>query len=144
MFCCYSFWFFLQTSASCKRYIRESKRTRDLYTSYFTHVDSSYEGRTLTAVCLPVFRKIFLNVSFLVTSTVRAFTTYVRPGLEYCSVVWNPMLKKDIEILGKVQRRFTKRIPWLKYLTYCQRLGRLKLDTGGLELRRVRSDLIFT
>jgi len=28
-------------------------------------------------------------------SLVRAFTTYVRPRLEYCSVVWNPVLKKD-------------------------------------------------
>ena len=52
------------------------------------------------------------------------------------------MLKKDIETLEKVQRRFTKRIPGLKDLTYCQRLARLKLDS--LELRRVRLDLIFT
>ena len=52
------------------------------------------------------------------------------------------MLKKDIETLEKVQRRFTKRIPGLKNLTYCQRLTRLKLDS--LELRRVRLDLMFT
>lgn len=77
-----------------------------------------------------------------VDSLVRAFTTYVRPGLEYSSIVWNPMLKKDIEMLEKVQKRFTKRIPGLKCLTYCQRLARLKLDS--LELRRVRADLIFT
>jgi len=76
------------------------------------------------------------------TSLIRAFTTYVRPILEYCTVAWNPTLKKDIEILEKVQRRFTKRIPGLKDLTYCQRLARLKLDS--LELRRVRLDLMFT
>ena len=52
------------------------------------------------------------------------------------------MLKKDIETLEKVQRRFTKRIPGLKDLTYCQRLTRLKLDS--LELRRVLLDLIFS
>ena len=51
------------------------------------------------------------------------------------------MLKKDIETLEKVQRRFTTRIPGLKDLTYCQRLARLKLDS--LELRRVRLDLMF-
>ena len=51
------------------------------------------------------------------------------------------MLKKDIETLEKVQSRFTKRIPGLKDLTYCQRLTRLKLDS--LKLRRVRLDLIF-
>ena len=76
------------------------------------------------------------------TSLIRAFTTYVRPVLEYCTVAWNPMLKKDIETLEKVQRRFTKRIPGLKDLTYCQRLARLKLDS--LELRRARLDLMFT
>ena len=48
------------------------------------------------------------------------------------------MLKKDIETLEKIQRRFTKRIPGLKDLTYCQRLPRSKLDS--LELL----DLLFT
>ena len=76
------------------------------------------------------------------TSLVRAFRTYVRPILQYCTVAWNPMLKKDIETLEKVQRRFTKHIPGLKDVTYCQRLARLKLDS--LELRRVRLDLMFT
>ena len=76
-----------------------------------------------------------------IDSLVRAFTTYVRPGLEYCSVVWNPIFKKDTKILEKVQRCFTKRIPGLKYLTYCQRLARLKLHNFK---SRVRSDFIFT
>ena len=75
-------------------------------------------------------------------SLVRAFTTYVRPRLEYCSVVWNPVLKKDIENLEKVQRRFTKRLPGLQHLTYCQRLARLQLES--LELRGLRLDLVFT
>jgi len=48
------------------------------------------------------------------TSLVRGFTTYVRPILEYCTVAWNPMLKKDIETLEKAQKLFTKRIPGLK------------------------------
>ena len=77
-----------------------------------------------------------------VNSLVRAFTTYVRPRLEYCSVAWNPALKKDIESLEKVQRRFTKRLPGLQHLTYCQRLSRLQLES--LELRRLRFDLVFT
>ena len=94
------------------------------------------KGHRLTNLILRCF------LSRDIDSLVRAFTTYVRPGLEYCSVAWNPMLKKDIETLEKVQRRFTKRIPGLKDLTYCQRLAKLKLDS--LELRRVRLDLIFT
>ena len=80
-----------------------------------------------------------------ISSLVRAFTTYVRLRLEYCSVVWNPVLKKDIENLEKVQRnlrKFTKRLPGLQQLTYCQRLARLQLES--LELRRLRYDLLFT
>ena len=67
---------------------------------------------------------------------------YVRPRLDYCSVVWNPVLKKDIKNLAKVQRKFTKRLPGLKQLPYCQRLVRLQLES--LELRRLRFDLLFT
>ena len=49
------------------------------------------------------------------------------------------MLKKDIEILEKVQRRSTNRIPGLEDFTYCQKLARLKLNS--LELRRARLEL---
>jgi len=41
---------------------------------------------------------------------VRAFTVYVRPVVEYCSVVWSPSLKQDSDLIEKVQHRFTKRL----------------------------------
>jgi len=71
----------------------------------------------------------------------RAFVTYVRPLLEYNSVIWSPSLKRDIALIEQVQRRFTKRLPGLKTHPYEVRLKLLKLDT--LELRRTRSDLIW-
>jgi hypothetical protein len=40
----------------------------------------------------------------------KAFTVYVLPLVEYCSPVWAPTYKKDIEIIERVQRRFTKRL----------------------------------
>ena len=39
----------------------------------------------------------------------RAYTTYVRPILEYCSQVWSPSLLKDINALERVQRYFTEK-----------------------------------
>lgn len=52
----------------------------------------------------------------------KAFTTYVLPILEYNSVVWSPTLKKHIDSLENVQRRFTKRIPSISHLPYLERL----------------------
>jgi len=80
-------------------------------------------------------------VSKDITTLTRAFIVYVRPLLEYCTVVWSPSLVRDIELIEKVQRRFTKRLPGLQNLTYHQRLASLNLES--LELRRLRNDLIF-
>jgi len=77
-----------------------------------------------------------------VSSLLSAFTTYARPILEYCCVVWNSLLVKDNNALEAVQRRFTQRIPGMKNLTYYQRLRALGIKS--LELRRLRADLLFT
>ena len=70
----------------------------------------------------------------------RAFIVYVRPIVEYCSVVWSSSLKKDTELIEKVQCRFTKRLPGLKHMSYNERLHYLRLSS--LELWRLHLDLI--
>jgi len=70
---------------------------------------------------------------------IRAFITYVRPLVEYCTPVWYPHSAKDIRLIESVQRRFTKRIPALEDLSYADRLKLMSLDS--LELRRLRFDL---
>jgi len=72
---------------------------------------------------------------------IRAFCTFVRPTLEYCSVVWSPGFKKDISRIEAVQRRFTKRLAGLRNMPYCDRLNYLNLDS--LTNRRVKSDLLM-
>ena len=69
----------------------------------------------------------------------KVYTSLVRPHLEYANVIWNPYLKKDKDVLEKVQRRATKMFS-LKNKSYAQRLKNLKLMT--LEERRTRGDLI--
>jgi hypothetical protein len=73
---------------------------------------------------------------------VNMFKVYVRPILEYASVVWSPYLKQDINRVESVQRRFTKRIPGLSGLSYRDRLKALSLQS--LYVRRIIADLSFT
>lgn len=71
----------------------------------------------------------------------RVYIMYIRPILEYCSVIWNPTLKKHIDQIEDVQRRFTKRIPSISNLSYLERLARFNLEP--LELRRLHFDLFY-
>jgi len=75
------------------------------------------------------------NTNFLV----RAYLVYVRPLLEYNSVIWSPHLKQDIDAIERVQRLFTKRLRGFGNYTYSERLHLLKLPS--IELRRLHIDL---
>jgi len=70
-----------------------------------------------------------------------AYKVYIRPILEYCTQVWNPYLQKDIILLERVQRYFTRRIQGMNCFKYEERLRLLKLDR--LELRRLKFDLVM-
>ena len=74
---------------------------------------------------------------------IRAFKCYVRPILEYCSVVWNPWLLQDINLLERVQRNFTRKVCILcrlPILSYEDRL--LLFGLERLELRRLHADIV--
>ena len=71
----------------------------------------------------------------------RAFCTFVRPLLEFSSVIWCPYFKNEINKIESVQRSFTKSIFNLRSSTYNERLVNLKLDS--LQCRRLKTDLIL-
>ena len=58
-----------------------------------------------------------------------AFCAFVRPTLEYCSVIWSPMFQNQIDKIERVQRQFTKRLTGLHKLSYKNRLGQLGLES---------------
>jgi len=66
---------------------------------------------------------------------------YVRPIVEYNSIIWPPSTARDIDAVESVQRRFTKRLPTLKNLSYRERLKCLNIFS--LELRRLHTDLFW-
>ena len=74
----------------------------------------------------------------------KSYLTYVRPILEYASVIWNPYLIKDIDAIEAVQRYYTRRILRrcnLPFSSYSDRLHMLNLHS--LEYRRLETDLIM-
>ena len=118
----------------------------DLITDLGVEVDSdlSYHAHIVSIVGKATQRVGILFRGFVtrdLTFMRKAFITYIRPLLEYNSVVWNPHKKDYISLIENVQRRFTKRIPSLHLLSYSERLAMLNLEP--LELRRLRFDLVM-
>jgi hypothetical protein len=71
----------------------------------------------------------------------KAYVTFIRPILEYSSIIWSPTEIYLIDLLEQVQRHFTRNIPALSELSYSDRLSALNLSL--LELRRLHFDLIY-
>jgi len=68
------------------------------------------------------------------------YKAIVRPVVEYCSVITNPVFKRDEDRLEKVQRRATKLVSGMADLPYEDRLRQLKLQS--LKHRRRRTDVL--
>ena len=68
------------------------------------------------------------------------YKTLIRPHLDYCSQVWRPYLRKDVLLVERVQKRFTKMIDGCTKLKYENRLNKLKLTS--MEDRHRRADML--
>ena len=101
---------------------------------FTTHIHSlSKRARQRSALIYRSF--LSRNLSNLIL----AYTTYVRPLLEYASPAWSPFQISLIDSFEKVQRSSTKRLPGMANLTYAQRLSITQLQS--LEHRRLICDL---
>lgn len=84
-----------------------------------------------------IFRTISYKTPHVLT---RLYKSLVRPHVEYCTAAWSPYYVKDRDLIERVQRRFTRKVPGLAKLDYVDRLKRLGL--WSLEARRTRADLL--
>jgi len=70
------------------------------------------------------------NFKYLKTSSfILLYKNMVRSRLDYCSSVWSPHRKGDMEDIEKVQEKATKLIPELKRMNYIDRLKKCQLTT---------------
>ena len=83
---------------------------------------------------MPAIAQIVANLTYMsfvyITLTIKCFRsrdpslltraccTFAGPVLEYCSTIWNPNFKRDINKIESVQRQFTKRLSGLHILSY--------------------------
>ena len=72
------------------------------------------------------------------------YKCYIRPRLEYNTEIWSPYLKKNINKIEQIQKRYTKQIFQrcnILSKSYSDRL--YKLNIMSLENRRIKFDLIL-
>ena len=55
------------------------------------------------------------------------FNSYIRSRLDYCSLVWNPHKREEIDKIEGIQRNFTSKIKGLEQMDYYKRLKKLGL-----------------
>jgi len=83
---------------------------------HVNHVVSRAHKRAAVILRAFVSRDLNLMRAFLVY-------VYVRRIVDYNTIIWLPSAARDIDALESFQRRFTKQLPDLKYLPYCERLN---------------------
>ena len=72
---------------------------------------------------------------------IQLFNLFVRPIIDYHSIIWAPIAKSSIKSIERINQRFTKKLLRNKQCMYVQRLN--KLNLLSLEDRRLMSDLSF-
>ncbi len=107
----------------------------DLKWSKHCQIQASKALRTIGII----FRVFSTKDSSLLTF---AYCVYVRPQLEFCTEVWSPSLKKDIECVERVQHHFTYRVFQRCFDNMpCYEDRCLVLGLQSLEMRRLKNDL---
>ena len=124
------------TSMPCVSVVRDLGIFVDSRLKFDAHINSIVARAHQRANCI---YRCFLSKD--VDWLIKAFTSYVRPLVEYASPIWNPTTVALIGKIERVQRKYTKRLPGFRSLTYGQRLAKINLQS--LEYRRLVADLLL-
>jgi hypothetical protein len=87
---------------------------------------------------LAIINKVFKTKNQF--TIIKLYKSFIRPSLEYASIIWSPYTQYLIDDIERVQRRMCNMIPTLRHLSYRSQLKSLKLLS--LSARRTRFQLI--
>ena len=122
--------------------ITESDYVKDLGVIFNKHGNFEDHLKIKISKCKKVCGMILRTfMSRNATHLLSLFKALVIPIIDYCSIVWNPHLKKEIKAIEKIQRNYTKRITNMKDLEYYDRLKVLNLYS--MERRRERYEILY-
>ena len=121
--------------------LSEVDRETDLGVLFDTTLSFSSHHDKQTAKAnarLGLIKRSFSNIQPI--AFVQLYKSLVRPVVEYCSTVTNPVYKKDSDKIESVQRRATRLVQGMDGKSYEERLQALNLQS--LCDRRSRADLV--
>ena len=117
--------------------LSKTVKEKDLGVTMNANMKVSEQCRIASSKGNQVLGMIRRNITYKEKSLIiPLYRAIVRPHLQYRIHAWNPHLRKDVDMLEKIQRRATKLIPELRDVTYEERLKECGLTT--LETRRLR------
>ena len=93
----------------------KTAKEKDLGVSMNANMKISEQCRIAASKGNQVLGMIRRNITYEEKSlSVPLYKAIVRSHLEYCIQAWSPYLRKDMDMLEKIQRRATKLIPGLE------------------------------
>ena len=120
--------------------LSKTVKEKDLGVTMNANMKVSEQCRIAASKGNQVLGMIRRNITYKDNSLiVPLYKAIVRLHIAYCIQAWNPHVRKDIDMLEKIQRT-TKLMPGPRDLIYEERLKECGLTT--LETRRLRGDQI--
>ena len=124
----------------CNKLMSPSESIRDLGITYNSKLNFL---EYIDEIVSKAFQRTYLLFRSFVSGNIsiltRAFITYVRPLVEYCSYIWSPYQIQYIDKIERIQRYFTRRALKWGVHSYEDRL--LIMNLESLEIRRIKYDL---
>ena len=108
--------------------IKENKTIKDLgvltseNVSFAEHIDDIVQASNIkSGMLLRTFETREAQ------PVIKMFNSYIQSKLEYCSLIWNPHKKEDINKIERIQKHSTSKIRGLKHMDYHEGLKKLGL-----------------